>query len=106
MIEIPEIFVSHMAKDIEYRDYFLEICTLAKTKPIFEELEKIVKGTITWYTILKDIDRAKAVFVILSQNIQKEEQRHTRDWIVWETGVAAAKNKDVWVLEPYIELGV
>ncbi len=104
MTDLPEIFVSHMAKDRDYRDYFLEICTLAKTMPIFEELEKIVKGQITWYTIMKDIDRAKAVFVILSQNIQKEEQKHTRDWIVWETGVAAAKNKEVWVLEPYRDL--
>lgn len=24
---------------------------------------------------------------------------HTRDWVVWEAGVA--KNKDIWVFEPY-----
>ena len=28
---------------------------------------------------------------------------HTRDWIVWETGVA--KNRDIWVFEPYSQLG-
>lgn len=105
MIKMPEIFISHMAKDIDYRHYFLEICNLAKTRPIFEELEQIIQGKIFWWNILDDIDRAKAVFVILSQNIQKEEQKHTRDWIVWETGVAAAKKKDVWVLEPYREFG-
>lgn len=105
MTEVPEIFVSHMAKDTDYRHYFLEICDLAKTRPIFEELEQIVKGKIFWWQIVDDIDKAKAVFVILSQNIQKEEQKHTRDWVVWETGIAAAKNKDVWVLEPYIEFG-
>jgi hypothetical protein len=105
MTEIPEIFISHMADDEAYRHYFLEICNIANTKPIFEELEQLVKYKIFWWQILEDIDRAKAVFVILSQNIQKEEQKHTRDWIVWETGVAAAKKKDVWVLEPYREFG-
>ncbi len=105
MTKMPEIFVSHMAKDIEYRRYFEDICNLAKTRPIFEELEQIVEEKISWQKIMEDIDRSKAVFVILSQNIQDKERKHTRDWIVWETGVAAAKKKDVWVLEPYSELG-
>ncbi|MCZ7381141.1 MAG: hypothetical protein O8C64_06180 [Candidatus Methanoperedens sp.] len=106
MTEIPEIFVSHSAKDLEYRLYISDICNLAKTRPIFEELEKIVAGDYTfWYSIVAHIERAKAVFVILSQNIQEEENKHTRDWIVWETGVAAAQYKAVWVLEPYSEFG-
>jgi hypothetical protein len=28
-----------------------------------------------------------------------EALKHTRDWISWESGNAAALNKDVWVLE-------
>ncbi len=42
MTEIPEIFISHMADDKDYRHYFLEICNQANTKPIFEELEGII----------------------------------------------------------------
>jgi hypothetical protein len=28
---------------------------------------------------------------------------HTRDWVVWETGVA--KNRDIWIFEPYSQFG-
>ena len=70
-------------------------------KPVFEELEKITKGKITREEIGRDIDNSRAIFVILSQNVEKIP--HTRDWVVCETGFA--KNKDVWVFEPYSQLG-
>lgn len=70
-------------------------------KAVFEEFEKIFKGKITRDQIGKDIENSRAVFVILSQNVEKI--RHTRDWVVCETGVA--KNKDIWVFEPYSQYG-
>lgn len=70
-------------------------------KAVFEEFEKIFKGKITRDQIGKDIENSRAVFVILSQNVEKI--RHTRDWVVCESGVA--KNKDIWVFEPYSQYG-
>ncbi len=107
---IPEIFVSH-SKDDTNIDYIANTCIDANTKPILEELEniivsnQIITGQVTHWKIKADIERSKAVFVILSPLIVDEFHKHTRDWIAWETGVAAAYSKDVWVLEPYSELG-
>lgn len=72
-----------------------------QVKNVFEEFERIMKGKITRDDIARDIENSRAVFVILSQNVEK--LRHTRDWINCETGVA--KNKDVWVFEPYVQYG-
>ena len=46
------------------------------------------------------------MFVLLGKHV--EELKHTRDWVGWECGVAAATaletNKDVWVLESIAEM--
>ena len=41
------------------------------------------------------------MFVLVTRNVHALP--HTRDWVVWECGVAS--NKDVWVLEPTSDLG-
>lgn len=44
-----------------------------------------------------DIGKSNAVFILLGQNI--ENLRHTQQWVLWESGVAGAANKDIWVFE-------
>ena len=56
---------------------------------------------ITPKKISEDIEQSNALFVLLSKNVQNLP--YTRDWVVWETGVA--KNKDIWIFEPYNEFG-
>jgi len=43
--------------------------------------------------------------VLLSQNVQSIP--HTRDWVVWESGVAKSRdiNRDIWVFEPIAQQG-
>ncbi len=80
---------------------FLEAFAGTKVKPHLEELEKgLPKGKVA-DKIERDIQTSNAVFVLLSENVENLKQ--TRDWVAWECGVA--KNKDIWVFEPFESLG-
>lgn len=98
---MAQIFISHSKEDKDLVDFFSNAFAGTKVKAVFEEFERILTGKITSYKIKQDIENSNAVFVILSQNVH--DIPHTRDWIVWETGVA--KNKDIWVFEPYSQFG-
>lgn len=98
---MAQIFISHSKEDKDLRDFFSNAFAGTKVKVIFEEFEKIFRGEITPKQIAKDIENSKAVFVILSQNVQNIP--HTRDWVGWEAGVA--KGRDIWIFEPYSQLG-
>ena len=98
---MAQIFISHSRKDKNLIDFFSNCFAGTKVKAIFEEFEKIFRGTITSEHIVKDIENSKAVFVILSENVQNIP--HTRDWVIWETGLA--KNRDIWIFEPYQQFG-
>ena len=98
---MAQIFVSHSGKDKQFVDFFSNAFSGTKVKAILEEFEQILTGKITSQKISTDIEKSNAVFVLLSKSVQKIP--HTRDWIVWETGVA--KNKDIWIFEPYEQFG-
>ncbi|MBT9143897.1 MAG: hypothetical protein DDT29_02311 [Dehalococcoidia bacterium] len=98
---MAQIFVSHSGEDVDLKNFFSNAFAGTKVKGIFEEFEKIPTGRVTSEQIVKDIGNSKAVFVILGPNVQ--DIPYTRDWVVWETGVA--KNKDIWVFEPYSQFG-
>jgi len=94
---MSQIFVSHSAKDKGTVDFFSNAFAGTKVRAVFEEFEKILTGEITPSKVITDIESSKAIFVILSENVQNIP--HTRDWVLWETGVAT--NRDIWVFEPY-----
>jgi hypothetical protein len=98
---MAQIFISHSQQDEEFKNLFLKAFSGTQVKSIFEEFERIMKGKITRDAVARDVENSRALFVILSQNVEK--LRHTRDWIAFEAG--AAKNKDVWVFEPYSQSG-
>jgi uncharacterized protein YcfJ len=98
---MAQIFVSHSKQDEELKYFFLKAFSGTQVKSVFEEFEEIMKTTISIDDVKRDIENSRAVFVILSHNVEK--LHHTRDWVAFETG--AAKNKDVWVFEPYSQYG-
>lgn len=98
---MAQIFVSHSAKDSETIDFFLRAFAGTKVKPHFEEFEKEVPSGVTAAKIAGDIQASNAVFVMLSETVEKLP--YTRDWINWECGVAV--QKEIWVFEPFGSLG-
>jgi len=103
---MAQIFVSHSAKDKELVALLSKAFASTPVRAIFEEFEAILKGPANAARIAQDIRQSNAVFVLLGRHV--EELKHTRDWVGWECGVAAATametNKDVWVMESIAEM--
>ena len=100
-VDLAQIFVSHSQRDRELKGFFSEAFATSNVRAIYEEFERILGKKVTAEQISKDIESSRALFVILSKNVH--EIPHTRDWVVWETGVA--KNRDIWVFEYYQDVG-
>jgi len=98
---MAQIFVSHSKLDSDLVNFFRDAFFNTGVKPVFEEFEGILTGAVTPLKVKGDIESSNALFVVLSQNVH--EIPHTRDWVVWETGVG--NNRDIWVFEPYSQLG-
>ena len=98
---MAQIFISHSARDIALVDFLSRIGARSKVRLVFEEIEKLVTGSINAPKIRADIEASSAVFIILSKYV--ESIPYTRDWIVWESGVS--HNKDIWVFENHSDQG-
>jgi hypothetical protein len=95
---MAQIFISHSAKDKEYKDFFNQAFAASDVSAKYEEIEKLVTGQqITAEKIKNDITQSNAVFVLLSQNIQ--DISHTNNWVVSETGIAAGLGREIWLFE-------
>ncbi len=96
---MAQIFISHSAKDTKPLAFLNKAFASSNVQARYEEIEAIVSGRRTAAQIIADIAASNAIMVVLGPHA--EALRHTRDWIVWESGNAAATNKDVWVLEAF-----
>lgn len=102
---MAQIFVPHSAKDKTSVDFLSRAFASTRVRAIFEEFDALLKGPPNAERIANNIRQSNAVFILLGKNV--EILKHTRDWVAWESGVAAGAaaqtNKDVWVLEPITE---
>jgi DNA-directed RNA polymerase subunit RPC12/RpoP len=103
---MSQIFISHSAKDRELVGFLSKAFAPTQVKAVFVEFEAILQGPANAQTIAQDIRESNAVFVLLGRHV--EGFKHTRDWVGWESGVAAGvameTNKDVWVMEAVTEM--
>jgi DNA-directed RNA polymerase subunit RPC12/RpoP len=99
---MAQIFVSHSADDKEIKGFFGTIFAITNVKAIYKEIGGFSTPE-AGLDIQNDIQRSKAIFVLLGPNVQRI--RHTRDWVVWESAIASPMHKDIWVFEPHERLG-
>lgn len=99
---MSQIFVSHSSKDHELLSLIWRAFAATHVRGVFEEFEAITKGPATSSRIATDIRHSNATFIVLSTHV--ENLKHTRDWISWESGVAASAKRPIWVIEPVSEL--
>ena len=85
---MAQIFVSHSAKDKELVAFVSQAFASIQVRAVFEEFEAILKGAANAGRIASDIRQSNGVFVLLGKHA--EELRHSRDWVAWESGVAAS----------------
>ncbi|MDQ1591604.1 MAG: hypothetical protein QOG71_2231 [Pyrinomonadaceae bacterium] len=103
---MAQIFISHSAKDDDLKNFFNKGFATSSVTAKYEEIEQLLKGTITTEAIKQDISVSNAIFVLLSPNV--ETLSHTRDWVGFEVGFAAGvggSNKDIWVFENIRDVG-
>jgi hypothetical protein len=94
---MAQIFISHSAKDTEAVDFFKSIFSGTNVRAIFEEYEKLNGSQINTKQIQAHINESNCIFILLDENV--ENNKHTRDWVVWESGYGARMNRDVWLFE-------
>jgi len=94
---LAQIFISHSARDTKALDFLNRAFATTNVQAKHEEIEALISGKRTSHQIALDIQFSNAIFVVLGPHV--EELRHTRDWVVWESGAASGTNKDIWVLE-------
>jgi hypothetical protein len=104
---MAQIFVSHSAKDTALKNFINQAFATTQVAAKYEEIEAILQGRRTAPQIVVDIAQSNAVFVLLGESVEK--LRHTQQWVLWESGVAAGaalqSNKPVWVFEAYPDRG-
>ncbi len=100
---MAQIFISHSQRDEDIKNLFLRAFRGTGVTDLWREYEDAPPTGVKAEDITRDIELSSAVFVLLSQTV--ETLPHTRDWILFECGIAAAKQKPVWVFEPYDSFG-
>ena len=100
---MAQIFLSHSQRDEHIKDLFLRAFRGSSVSDIYREYENTPPSGVTAELIAQDIEQSSAVFVLLSEIV--EALPTARDWILFECGIAAAKQKPVWVFEPYQSFG-
>ena len=101
---MSRIFISHSQKDEDIISLFSKVFGSTHVRSIFMEYEKMVHGhDIKSEDIKKEMQNSAALFIILSKNVKNNA--HTRDWILWESGVAASLGKDIWIFELNSDFG-
>jgi len=111
----PQIFVSHTKKDADFFNILDSAAArLGKIKLYRSELEKI--GPPPWYTIRGEIEKSRALFLLIGKELVKQQAisdtspearenwKHTQNWIAYEIGIASARFMDVWVLCDDVEI--
>ena len=93
-----QIFISHSQSDENLKNFINRSFASSSVKAIYEEYEELINGKISIKKIRQDISESNAIFVVLSENVNK--LTYTRDWVAFESGFGAASKKDVWVVEP------
>lgn len=100
--KLTQIFISHSAKDEKIRGFFANIFASSNVRAVFKEIEGFSSNSDS-EEIEDDIRNSSAVFILLGENVQN--LKHTRDWVVWESGVAKTLDKEIWVFEPLSSYG-
>lgn len=94
---MPQIFVSHSQNDKDIRSSFDTVFARTGVKSVCMEFENIYPPA--WEEIKNQITASETVFLLLGSNIRSSI--HTQNWVAFETGLACAIGKEIWVFEQY-----
>ena len=94
---MANVFISHSRRDPDIRDPFLKLFGLSPVNAICKEYD--IYSTPPWIEIRTDIQKSKALFLLLGPNLLPKEPPYTANWVTYELSVARELHKDIWVFE-------
>lgn len=94
---MANVFISHSRRDPDIRDAFLKLFGLSPVNAICKEYD--IYRTPPWIEIRTDIQKSKALFLLLGLNLLPKEPPYTANWVTYELSVARELHKDIWVFE-------
>lgn len=92
---MTNIFISHSKHDKDILAVFNQLFAISPLKSIMMEYELVNENPAR--KIQEEIDKSKALFVLLGPNIKDKDQ--TKMWIGFEVGIASTLKKPIWVFE-------
>ena len=94
------IFISHSKRDIELVNSIKIILENIGHVPIIEEyIPKENQAEIPYEEIRKNVMASDYMFLFLTDNVTSTE--YTKNWVIWETSLAAHDRKRLFVFERY-----
>lgn len=102
MRRVVQIFASHTKKDKQTCDKFDVAAARVGIKVFRSEYETLIPPA--WKTIKDEIKRSSALFLVVGPGLVESQMllpynwKYTQNWIAFETGLACAFKKDVWVI--------
>ncbi|NIP61282.1 MAG: TIR domain-containing protein [Nitrosopumilaceae archaeon] len=92
------IFISHSKRDEELVLNVKRILENVGHTPIIEEfVPPNEQSTIPYEEIRTNVENSGFVFLFLTDNVVKTE--YTKNWVIYEVGVASANSKRIFVFE-------
>ena len=91
-----KVFISHSKNDPNL-DFFHKVFSGPATESVWMEFEEI--NPPPYADIMDKLNECDAVFVLLSNYLTSKP--HTHSWVSFEIGLAANRNLDVFVFEPF-----
>jgi len=103
-----QIFESHSKLDEETCNQF-DVAAAREGMKVFRSEFEAIKAP-AWETIKKEMERSRALFLLVGPELVKSQDQGSKDWkftqnwIAYEVGLACALDIDVWVLCNNVEI--
>jgi len=94
---MANVFISHSRRDPDIRDAFLKLFGLSPVNAVCKEYD--IYRSPPWIEIRTDIQKSKALFLLMGPNLMPKESPYTANWVTYELSVARELDKDIWIFE-------
>ncbi len=97
---MPSVFISHSRRDKKLVKEIKLLLENVGIKPVIEEIiDPKNKKKIPWKEIYSNIFSSNAVFLFLTEEVLRTE--YTKNWVIFECGLASALGKQLFLFERY-----
>lgn len=95
---LSKVFISHSKREKKLIEDIKSALDNIKITSIIEEfIDEDKKLPIPWKEIYKNVNSSKAVYLFLTDEVVRTQ--HTKNWVIFEDGIASALGKQLFLFE-------